>query len=76
MTLDRPFNRREADVDMAEVKADIKYLVKEVDKIQVQLEKDYVTQDQLEPIKKIVYGLVGTMLIAVVTALMAIILRK
>ena len=70
------FNRTKEDVDFAEMRGDVKYLVKEVDKINQRLESEYVTKDQFEPIKKVVYGLVGTILVAVVTAIMAIVIRK
>ena len=33
----------------------------------------YVTKEQFEPIQKLVYGMVGLVLVAVITALMAII---
>lgn len=74
--MNEQYNRRQEDVDMAEVKSDVKYLVKEVDKINDKLEKEYVTQDQFEPIKKIVYGVVGIMLVGVITALMTLVLRN
>ena len=36
---------------------------------------NYVSKEEFEPIKKIVYGLVGLILVAVVGALMALVVR-
>jgi len=47
-----------------------------VDKIDCKLEKDYVTKDEFDPIKKIVYGMVGTILLAVIVALLALVIRN
>ncbi len=69
------YDRRKQDTDLVEVKVGVQYLVKEVDKINEKLEHDYVTQDQFEPIKKIVYGLVGTILLGVLGGLMALLLK-
>ncbi len=40
------------------------------------LESNYVTQDQFEPVKNIVYGMVASILLAVVGAIIALVLRK
>ena len=58
--------------DMAK---DIIYIRRDVDKIIAQLDKDYVTKDQFEPIRKIVYGLVGTILIAFLGAVIAVVIK-
>lgn len=44
--------RRSSAYDMAEIKSDLKHLVKDVDDIKEKLEKHYVTIDAFEPIKK------------------------
>jgi ABC-type phosphate transport system permease subunit len=44
--------------------------------IKENLERDYVTQDQFEPIKKVVYGLVSIILVSVVMALIALVVIK
>ena len=36
----------------------LKYLIRQVDKIDKKLEDDYVTNTEFEPIKRIVYGVV------------------
>ncbi len=69
-----PSNKQDG-IDLEGLKKDVGYLVKQIDKIDERLEKDYVTQDQFEPIKKIVYGLVGTILMAVVGAIVALVIK-
>ena len=44
--------------------------------IKRQLEGNYVTRDQFEPIRKIVYGMVSVILLAVVGALVAIVVQQ
>ena len=47
-----------------------------VTNIENKLERDYVTQDQFQPVRNIVYGLVGLILLSVVGALLTLILSK
>lgn len=46
-----------------------------VDKIDGKLDAEYVTQDQFTPVKNIVYGLVSAILLAVIGALVALVLK-
>ena len=48
----------------------------DVKEIKEKLERDYVTRQEFEPIKKVVYGMVAIVLTSVVGALVALILRK
>lgn len=54
---------------------DIGLIKESVNKIEGRLENKYVTQDQFEPVKKLVYGMVGLILIGVVGSLLALILK-
>lgn len=54
----------------------IEYIQKDIFDIKTKLEKSYVTQDQFEPIKRIVYGLVTVIGVSVVAAVMKIIFIK
>lgn len=54
----------------------VQYIESEVGKINDKLEKEYVTKDQFEPVKNIVYGLVSLILVAVVGALVALVIKK
>ncbi len=63
-------------VDVAVILNKVGYIEKEVIDMRTKLDKEYVTQDQFEPIKNIVYGMVGTIRLAVVGAIMALVIRK
>ena len=59
------YTKRQEDIDLAIVSSDVKYLVKSIDEINKLLKEDYVTQKDIYWMKKIVFGLVGMVLIAV-----------
>lgn len=54
--------------------ASIKYIQRDIAEINVKLDDKYVTKDQFDPVKNIVYGLVALILVAVVGALVALII--
>lgn len=43
--------------------------------IKSKLERQYITREEFDPIKKIVYGFVGIILVAVATAIVALVLK-
>lgn len=53
---------------------DIKHIMKDVDEVKTTLGSKYVTVDQFEPIKKLVYGLVGLILTSVAVAVMGLVI--
>jgi tetrahydromethanopterin S-methyltransferase subunit B len=53
----------------------IKNLERRFDDFESKLEKDYVLRTSYEPVQKIVYGLVGVILMAFITALAAIVIN-
>jgi hypothetical protein len=55
---------------------DIAYMRQDVLDIKMSLNNSYVTKDQFDPIKKLVYGLVGLILTAVVVALMSLVINS
>ena len=69
------YDKRQEDIDLAVVDTNVKYLVKRVDDINEILKDHYVTQDQFEPIKKIVYGMVATILVAFIGAVIALVVK-
>jgi len=69
------YNKRQEDIDLAVVSRDIKYLIKSIDEINEVLKHKFVSQEEFEPIKRIVYGLVATILIAFVGALVALVIK-
>lgn len=62
--------------DIAVIKEQVSTIKGDVRDIKDRMEKDYVTQDQFEPIKRLVYGTVTLVLSAVVLGVLALIMRK
>lgn len=55
---------------------DISYIKRDVIEIKTRMENNYVTREEFEPIKKIVYGLVSLILVTVVVAVLALVIIK
>ena len=55
---------------------DVGYIKETVQDIKRLVEDKYVTKSEFEPIKRIVYGVVGLILVAVVGALLTLVVRK
>lgn len=62
-------------IDVAVMKSDIGYIKSTVTDLKSSLQSNYIGREEFEPIKKIVYGMVGLILVAVVGALMALLLK-
>lgn len=58
------------------VAKDVEYLKRDVAEMKSDLKGKFVTTDQFEPVKKIVYGLVALILTGVVVAILGLILTK
>lgn len=63
------------DVEIAVMYNDISYIKAEVTEIRKKLESEYVSRTEFEPIKKIVYGLISIVLMAVVAGILALVLK-
>lgn len=61
---------------LALIAQDIKYIQRDVMDIKSKIENDYVTREEFDPIKKIIYGLVTLILTAVVGALVGLVVLK
>lgn len=61
--------------NVAVILSEMKTVKDDVKDIKEKLEKDYVSQDQFTPVKNIAYGLVSTILLAVIGALVALVLK-
>jgi hypothetical protein len=61
-------------IDVIATKID--YMQRDVAEIKSKLDAEYVTQDQFEPVKKLVYGMVSIILVAVMGAIVALVIRK
>lgn len=55
---------------------DISYIKSDIKEIKDSVVSTYVTKDQFEPIQRLVYGLVGLILFAVVGAVISLVLNK
>lgn len=53
----------------------IEYIKTDIVEIKNQLKAEYVTREEYAPVKKLVYGMVGVILVAVVGALLALIIK-
>lgn len=60
---------------MALIKRDLSYIKEKVEKIEREVEGNYVTKTEFQPIKQIVYGMVGIVLVAVIGGLLTLILK-
>jgi hypothetical protein len=57
-----------------EVKLD--FIIKEIDEIKEKLEKKYVSQEQFDPVKRIVYGMVTIVLVSIVGSVIALVVKR
>lgn len=64
------------EVEEALFKKDLEYIKKRLDQIDGKLENQYITRLEFEPIQKLVYGLVGLILVAVVGALVSLVVMQ
>lgn len=55
---------------------DISYIKRDVIEIKTRLENNYVTREEFEPIKRLVYGLVSLILVSVVGAVLALVVIR
>jgi len=60
-------------VQLAEIKKDVNYIIREVSEIKALIADKYVTMDEFLPIKNIVYGVVGLILVASVGAILKLV---
>lgn len=60
---------------LAVITTKLEYIIKKVDDIEKNQHSNFVSKDEFEPIKRIVYGLVGLILVAVVGAMVSLVLR-
>lgn len=63
-------------VNQAVMANDIQYIKQKLDSIETQVTSHYITKDEFEPVKRLVYGMVGLILIAVVGALVNIVVHS
>jgi hypothetical protein len=59
---------------LAIIELNIEYMKNEIIKLVDKVDKDYVTKTEFNPVRNIVYGMVGVILVAVLGALLKFIL--
>lgn len=64
------------ETQIAVMARDITYIREKVDALQEKLENEYVTKDQFDPIKRVVYGTVAMVLTSVGVAVLALVVKK
>ena len=62
-------------VELAKQRTILERMQRDVLEIKDELKERYVTKEQFDPVQKLVYGMVGLILVAVITALMALLVR-
>lgn len=58
---------------LAVIQTDLTYIKEKLNAVDLKVSTHYITKDEFEPIKKIVYGMVSLILVAVVGALVALV---
>ena len=66
-------NESRDEVKLAVIQNDLTYIKEKLNAVDNKVSSHYVSKEEFEPIKKIVYGLVSLILIAVVGALVALV---
>jgi formate-dependent nitrite reductase cytochrome c552 subunit len=61
---------------LAVIQNDVAYIKQEVHDVKILVQEQYVTKAEFEPIRKIVYGMVSMILVAVVGALISFVVLK
>lgn len=62
--------------DIATVTLQLRTLSIELESVKLLIKSEFVRQSEFDPVRKIVYGVVGVILLAVITALVALVLNK
>ena len=57
------------------IEVELEYIKRSVDDIKQRLDAHYVRREEFEPVKKVVYGMVSVMLMTIVGALVALVLK-
>lgn len=65
-----------SDTELKVIANEMKHISKDVTEIKSTLRGSYVSKDEFEPIKKIVYGLVSLILVTVVGGLMGLVILQ
>lgn len=64
------------EINLAIIQNDVSYIKQSVKDLNDKIDEHYVTREEFDPIKKLVYGLVALILTAVVGALVAMVVSR
>ena len=67
--------RDTTETKIALIQQDMGYVKDKLDSVDQKISLHYVSREEFEPIKKIVYGMVGLILVAVVGALLSLVVK-
>ena len=62
------------DIKLAVIQNDLTYIKEKLNAVDNKVSSNYVSKEEFEPIKKIVYGVVSLILVGVVGALVALVI--
>ncbi len=69
-------SKQSIEEDVATIKTEIIHLKTGQDEIKELVSKQYVTQSEFNPVKLIVYGMVGIILVTVLTSIIALVMHN
>lgn len=72
----KDYSQENDKVNIAVIGIKIQNIEKTVTEMNEKLDAHYVTKDQFEPVRNLVYGLVGIILTAVIVAVIKLVLMK
>lgn len=64
------------ETNIALLQQDVKYIKDTVNKIETNLEADYITRVEFEPVKKIMYGMIALILTMVLGAVISLVIKR
>lgn len=73
MQPNNPNNPQSDETKLAVIQTDLTYIKEKLNAVDNKVSSSYVSKEEFDPIKKIVYGMVSLVLIAVVGALVALV---
>lgn len=62
--------------ESSSIDVSIGYIQRDISQINQKLDHNYVTKEEFAPVKTLVYGMVGLILVAVIGALLTLVIRK
>lgn len=62
-------------IQLVTIATDIHYIKRDLEEIKQELTGRYVTQEEFDPIKRVVYGLIGLILVSFVGSVIALVIK-